>query len=528
MSQPFVDPAARRRVLRVLAGAAAGAATPAFAADTLACAESLLPPAPAQGFLARLRLDGAPITLAARRGTGVAGAGVLEYAVRHRGRDYLNPTLVVRQGERVKITLDNRLAVRTNVHWHGIANDTRNDGGVTAPVAPRSRFDYAFEVRNRAGLYWYHPHPHGATAEQVHNGLYGLLEVEDPDDDALRRDLDLVPGVSEFALVVRDTAGARPYVADAAALVHGFLGDAPRVNGVACPATHVGTRAYRLRLLNACNARTLLVGFRSGSTPVPFHVIGNDGGLLPAPVQASAAFLGAAERIDVLLDLRNAAVGDVVVLETRAFDPMHADIPDEGAAHAAEHQHDGPTAAEHQGHGAAWPEGTARDLLALRVARRTAYDRTLPRRLAALSPIDTTGARERPLRLGWKSGHWRINDRVYVMGATPIEVARDSTEVWLLRNYHTSMPHAMHLHGFGFEVLERETPPDAVQALAVDARNRVASDLGRKDTVLVWPGESVRIAIRFAMPYPDPQTYLFHCHNLEHGDGGMMLGVRVA
>jgi suppressor of ftsI/bilirubin oxidase len=113
------------------------------------------------------------------------------------------------------------------------------------------------------------------------------------------------------------------------------------------------------------------------------------------------------------------------------------------------------------------------------------------------------------------------------MGETPIEVARDTTEVWLLRNYHTSMPHAMHLHGFAFEVLERETPPDQVKALAVDAQGRLASDLGRKDTVLVWPGESVRVAIRFALPFPGPQTYLLHCHNLEHEDGGMMLGVKV-
>ena len=114
------------------------------------------------------------------------------------------------------------------------------------------------------------------------------------------------------------------------------------------------------------------------------------------------------------------------------------------------------------------------------------------------------------------------------MGETPIEVARDSTEVWRLRNYHTSMPHAMHLHGFHFEVRERETSPDAVRALAIDDLGRLPTDLGRRDTVLVWPGESVRLAVRFAMPFAGPQVYMFHCHNLEHEDGGMMLGVKVA
>src|SRR5438093_24552 len=89
-------------------------------------------------------------------------------------------------------------------------------------------------------------------------------------------------------------------------------------------------------------------------------------------------------------------------------------------------------------------------------------------------------------------------------------------------------PHTINLHGFHFEILERETSPYFVHALAIDEHGRLAADLGRKDTVLVWPGESVRVALRFAMPFQGPQTYLFHCHNLEHEDGGMMLGVKVA
>jgi FtsP/CotA-like multicopper oxidase with cupredoxin domain len=52
--------------------------------------------------------------------------------------------------------------------------------------------------------------------------------------------------------------------------------------------------------------------------------------------------------------------------------------------------------------------------------------------------------------------------------------------------------------------------------------------MGWKDTVLVWPGESVKVAIDFSMPFAGPQTYMVHCHNLEHEDGGMMLGLRVA
>jgi suppressor of ftsI/bilirubin oxidase len=114
------------------------------------------------------------------------------------------------------------------------------------------------------------------------------------------------------------------------------------------------------------------------------------------------------------------------------------------------------------------------------------------------------------------------------MGETPIEVRRDTVETWLIRNYFNSMPHAMHLHGFQFQVIARETSPEQLTSLKIDADGRLATDLGWKDTVLVWPGESVRIAIDFRMPFPDAQTYMFHCHNLEHEDGGMMLGIRVA
>jgi suppressor of ftsI/bilirubin oxidase len=163
----------------------------------------------------------------------------------------------------------------------------------------------------------------------------------------------------------------------------------------------------------------------------------------------------------------------------------------------------------------------------LRVREQIPYARRIPQQLSAPEPIDVSHATERPLRLGFAKGRWRINDRVFAMGETPIEVKRDTTETWLIRNYFNSMPHAMHIHGFSFEVLERQTSPEQVAALKIDARGRLATDLGRKDTVLLWPGESVRVALDFACPFPGPQTYMLHCHNLEHEDGGMMLGVKV-
>jgi FtsP/CotA-like multicopper oxidase with cupredoxin domain len=190
-------------------------------------------------------------------------------------------------------------------------------------------------------------------------------------------------------------------------------------------------------------------------------LIGSDAGLLSAPLRCDEAFLATAERIDILVDLRDAAVGDTVLLETRAFDPMHMEMTAPVAAvdhaatgHAAPPATDTRTGAamDHaaMGHGGSLAEGVPRTLLQLRVRERIPYGATIPQRLSSIVAIDTTRATERPLRLGFAKGRWRINDRVFAMGETPIEVKRDTIETWLIRNYFTSMPHAMHLHGFHF------------------------------------------------------------------------------
>ena len=490
----------------------------------------------ASGLFGRLSPAGAPLTMRALRNAGATGGPwQLAYAVDHDGNGYVNPTLVLRPGERVRIELQNTLAEPTITHWHGLANDTRNDGAGMPLAAPGERYAYDFEVRDRASLYWYHPHPHGLTASQAYRGLFGLIEVEDDDERALRAALDLTPGKTEVPLIIQDRRTGPAYDASPADQMHGLLGDTVFINGTECPYLDVSTRIYRFRVLNASNARTYRLGWRTASgKALPFVLIGSDAGLLTAPRRCDEAFIASAERIDMLVDLSGAAVGETLVLETRAFDPMHMDM---GAtpAPAMDHAAMGnmampaaPPATEHAGHGGSFPEGAARSLLQLRVREKTPYSARVPATLSTIVPIDVSGAEDRPLRLGFAKGRWRINDRVFAMGETPIEVKRGSVETWLIRNYFNSMPHAMHLHGFHFQVLERQTSPDQIAGLRIDDRNRLATDLGWKDTVLVWPGESVRIAIDFRMPFAGAQTYMFHCHNLEHEDGGMMLGVKVA
>ncbi len=494
-----------------------------------------------QGLFGRLAPAGARLAMRAAPTDG-NGPWTQGFHVEYRGARYVNPTLLLQRGERVNIAFANALRQPTSVHWHGLAVATRNDGAVTPPVDPGQRYDYAFDVRDRGALYWYHPHPHGLTAGQVHAGMFGLIEVEDDDGRALRAALDLVPGRSEIALLLQDRRGAG-YAATDVDRMHGWLGDRIYVNGGVCPHLDVATRIYRFRVLNASNARTYLLGFRSADgRSLPFTLIGTDGGLLASPRRCEQTFLASAERIDILLDLSDASVGDAVVLETRAFDPMHMESATNAAPAAVDHTamghamppSDAPgnaaPAVDHaaMGHGGSLPEGAPRSLMELRVREHVAYRAAIPARLSTVQPIAAPQATERPLRLGFAKARWRINDRVFAMGETPVTVQRDTVEMWLVRNYFNSMPHAMHLHGFHFQVVERQTSPAQVAALKVDELGRLATDLGWKDTVLVWPGESVRIAIDFALPFAGEQTYLFHCHNLEHEDGGMMLGVKVA
>jgi len=89
------------------------------------------------------------------------------------------------------------------------------------------------------------------------------------------------------------------------------------------------------------------------------------------------------------------------------------------------------------------------------------------------------------------------------------------------------MPHPMHLHGVPFRVLARNGSPEQLKPGVVSKQGLTATDLGWKDTVLVWPDETVRLAVDFSHPFPGDQIYLFHCHNLEHEDQGMMINVKV-
>jgi FtsP/CotA-like multicopper oxidase with cupredoxin domain len=460
---------------------------------------------------------------------------------------YLGPIIRVQRGQRVRIDLINELPEPTIVHWHGLHVPDTMDGHPRHAIAPGQRYVYQFTVSNRAGSYWFHPHPHGRTGAQVYFGLAGLFLVSDDEEAALglpggRYDIPLVlqdrgfDGDNQFVYLGSSLLDSAPTdnldqpptmgrgmmgrgmmrggMGSMMARMMGVLGDDILVNGRPSASLAVERRPYRLRLLNGSNTRTYKLAWHDGS---PLIVIGSDGGLLAAPVRRDYVMLAPAERIDLWVDFARWSAGSELSLQSLAFNgAMNMGGMMMGRA--------------------ALPDGAPFRVLALRVkdGSHGAQEAAPPERLSEVPSPDPGVAVnfDRPkifdLTMGMMA--WGINGKSFEMlDARPYETVRLGTqELWEFRNDATSammgmaMPHSMHVHGVQFRVLER-----SVSSRFAGYRNTVDAgfvDDGWKDTVLVMPGERVRILVHFA-DYPG--LFLYHCHMLEHEDGGMMRNYRV-
>jgi blue copper oxidase len=449
-------------------------------------------------------------------------------------RQAAQPILLARRGEVFDAVIENALPQPTSVHFHGLTLPEAADGAGFDPIAPGQRKRAHFEVKNRSGLYWFHPHPHGFTAEQIYGGLTGLLVVSDEDDDALDAALGLAPG-NRLALAIADARVAggviRPYAPSVEDCLHGWLGDHALVNGRLDARWTVTSGWVRLQILNACNARGLLLAFRDGEGLIPFHLLGTDGGLLAAPRELERVFLYTGERVDVAIDVSGRRALAAVSLE---FDPRHHT----GTA-APRHRHPAredyaPLAAVTvcESGGAGHPHADdGAELPLFRLVSESGASRKsppLPQHLSGLPPAGAFGeAPTRRMRLDFdERAGFLIDQTPYRIEENAFSVRRGAREVWEIKNSPISMPHPMHLHGFGFRVLRRRGTYGAARGLATEPGARLATDLGVKDTVVVWPNETVWLALDFALP-PDAafrgaQRYMLHCHNLEHEDGMMM------
>jgi len=455
-----------------------------------------------------------------------------------------HPVFHARTGEFCDFVMENRLPQPTTVHCHGLTLPEAADGAGFTPILPGESGRVRFEVRNRAGLYWIHSHAHGFTAEQVHAGLAALLIVHDAEDDALDAALGL-GSANRLALALADVREANgvlmPYAPAGGECLHGWYGNRMTVNTQLDARFVVAPGWVRLQILNACNARGLLFGFQDTARPVspllPFQLLGTDGGLLAAPRQLEHIFLYGAERIDIAIE---AAAGASIQAVSMEFDPRHqvrgkwqqpmlhpgrANYPPLASVDIC---------ATGESGGKALADGARMPLFALRVSDRAATGTAaLPQKLSALADAGIfNGTPTRRLRLDFDDQNgFLIDNQRYRIDETGYVVARGAREVWEIRNSPISMPHAMHLHGFAFRVLRRQGTFGPARALATETQGRLPTDLGLKDTVVIWPNETVWLAVDFSLPdgvaFRGPQRYMFHCHNLEHEDGMMMRNLTV-
>ncbi|WP_328895850.1 multicopper oxidase family protein [Streptomyces sp. NBC_00236] len=389
---------------------------------------------------------------------------------------YLGPTLRAERGERVKVRVRNTLDEASTVHWHGMHLPAAMDGGPHQMVAAGGAWAPRWKVDQPAATLWYHPHPHGATEQHVQRGLAGLFLI----DDARSRQLALPKkyGVDDLPVIVQDVTfdGARFDHGHSFLAKTGFLGKRTMVNGTLDPYREVGDERVRLRLLNASTARIYTFGFDDDRA---FDLVGTDGGLLERPAAMNRIQLSPGERAEVVVRMRP---DERTVLRSYPW----------RAGNNWEKRFDG--------------GDDSFDVLELRAAHRLRPSPALPARLGEPElPDGTDAAHGRFFELR-RSG---INGKPMAMDRIDETVVRGTAETWTLRN-GGDMTHNFHVHDVQFRVLE------------VNGREPEPALRGRKDTVAIPVGTTMKIALRFDGP-ADPDTpYMYHCHLLAHEDHGMM------
>ncbi len=448
------------------------------------------PTPPVDGrFRLRLATEVSPTALTLTAAAGTANLGSTNAPAWMLNGSLPSPLLRARRGDRFRVTMRNQLPQDLILHWHGLTAPEDSDGHPRFAVPPGGTYEYDFEVRDRAGTYWYHSHTHMHTGEHTYKGLAGLLLVQDAEEDALQ----LPSGTRELPLILQDrrfdAAGVPVYNNAGPAMMAGVMGPEPFVNGVHKPFVDVDTALYRLRLLNGSNARIFRL---ARSDDQPFVLIGGDGGLLPQPVTMTSLDLAPAERADILLDLRGLSVGTRLMLRSAPF-TLLGGMGFMGGANL---------------------QGQPLDLLEFRVARQVNDQAVVPTSLPAVSlPSPAAAVRERRFVFESFQMNHTINGRAFSMTRDDVVVPFGDTEIWVFENA-SGLPHPVHLHATHFRVLSRS-----------GGRGQLMPwETGRKDTVLLHPFETVRVAVQFTA---ERGLFLLHCHNLEHEDMGMMLNVRI-
>ncbi len=398
------------------------------------------------------------------------------------------PVLRARQGDRLRVVVENRLGADTTVHWHGLRVPNAMDGvpGLTQPpIRAGERFVYEFALPD-AGTYWYHPHER--SEEQLARGLAGAIVVEERDPP--RVDRDLVWVLSDWRL--GSDAAIRGGFGDFHDAAHaGRIGNTVTING--CVPERFAVRAgerIRLRLVNAASARIFALEF-SGHRP---RVVALDGHpVLPHEPAGGTIVLAPGARADLVFDMTAAPgsrheVRDLFYRgrEYRILEIAYSEEPPLAAGLPDAPFELRPNAVPEPDLGAA-----ERHAIVVRGGAMGAMH-GLPRGKA-----------------------WAVNDRAFSCGGgasrfEPLLVLRRARTYVLAIENDSAWHHPMHLHGHAFRLLSRNGRPSAHRPWL--------------DTVLLAPRERVEIAF----VADNPGDWLLHCHVLDHAATGLSAVLRVA
>jgi spore coat protein A, manganese oxidase len=435
---------------------------------------------------------------------------------------------------------------------------------------------FQYPNANRASTIWYHDHTLGMTRLNVYAGPAGFYLIRGgPDDttvDVRTGRPGILPGPAprendkfppnkpyrEVPIAIQDRsfkADGSLFYPESRQFFDGivsryipdgefapiwnpeFFGNTIIANGSTWPFLTVEQRRYRLRFLNGCQSRFLILDFNQ-ILGVDVWQIGNEGGFLAAPVNVTGLhgnrlLMGLAERADVIVDFTNVPTGNYVLGNAGPDEPFGGGVPgiDFNAA----------------------DPGTTGQILQFRVVPAIDVDDSTPpfflrlpaitplpaetsiRRLALLEKSDEGATEEQeeiegPVEalLGTVDEEGNVTEHPWVDAVTENPDV-GTTEVWEIYNT-TADAHPMHIHEVVFEVVNRaglvlDSEGEVVQPIQLSGSISLPEDWesGFKDTVIAYPGQVTRVRIHFAAP----GQFVWHCHIVEHEDNEMMRPYRI-
>lgn len=434
---------------------------------------------------------------------------------------YLGPIVRVKKGQKIRIRFKNQLPRESVIHWHGLHIPPEMDGHPMYAIENGEQYIYEFEVNNRPGTYWFHPHPDKITGPQVYQGLAGLFIVEGENSD-------LPSGEFDIPLIIQDRTfdnnNQLIYLQNnRMGQMQGFLGNQIMVNGSAERTIEVSKSTYRFRMLNGSNSRIYKLAWDDGEDII---VIGTDGGLLEKPVEKPYLMLAPGQRAEIWKDFSNAESNDEIQLNSLAFNDGTA-MGMGGGMMGGMMQSGGVE------------NGVAFQVATFKVTENSGKKMELPSTLSTIAPLNPTDAvnssNPRQFYFYNQRMQWVINGETF--GMTEVadweKVKLGTTEIWEYINGDDGrgigmmqdmmrMPHPVHLHGLQYQIIERDV--SVMQRAVWESVKEGFVDEGWQDTFLLMPGMKIKIRLKFE---DFKGIYVYHCHNLEHEDMGMMRNYEV-